>query len=97
MTDRCRQCGGLYTWRAHPRYVRGPTDRRHLVERGARIEEEGDLVPRELTYVERLWCDCGWRAQVAEITTALLPRLFPDPIAAHELRRRAVPVGESRA
>jgi len=44
---------------------------------------------RPITWVEKLFCDCGWRLNLKGVDVQLLELLLPDYHAQGEIRRRA--------
>lgn len=86
----CPQCKTEYLERAYPRFIRTKADRALCEENNARIDRlEVNGKQKPITWVRRLYCDCGWRFQLKLVDVTLLDELLPDFHAQQEIRRRA--------
>ncbi len=86
----CSRCNTEYTWRSYPRLLRGRKDELWAREHGKRVETVTlGLTEHAITWIERLYCDCAWKANLKGVDVQLLGYLLPDPWARQEQRRRA--------
>ena len=86
----CPMCRTEYAERSYPRFIRSKRDRAGVEANGLkldRVEIKGKGHP--ITWVTRLYCDCGWRFQLRLVDVQLLENLLPDYYAQQEIRRRA--------
>lgn len=86
----CGQCHREWSPRSYPRFVRSKRDKTWCEEYQkpvATVTIGGKN--RLVTWVERMYCDCGWRFQLRMVDVQLLEQLLPDPQAQQEIRRRA--------
>ena len=87
--DTCPQCRSAYTWRSYPRLLRDAKDEAWARDYGKRMDPVTlGTATRSVTWIERLFCDCGWRAQLRAVDGQLLELLLPDPLAQREIYRR---------
>ncbi len=86
----CSQCRREYVPRSYPRFLRSKRDKAWAEEYQKRIDTVTVAgKARLVTWVERLFCDCGWRAQLRAVDVQLLEQLLPDFDTQQEIRRRA--------
>lgn len=86
----CSQCRTAYSDRAYPRFIRNKRDKIGLESQGKRVVQV-ELKGKKhwVTWVNRVYCDCGWRFQLKLVDVQLLEELLPDYHAQQEIRRRA--------
>lgn len=86
----CNQCNTEYTVRSYPRFLRSKRDRMwcEANQKPVEVLKVGDK-SKPYTWVERFFCDCGWRLNLHLVDVQLLEQLLPDYHAQQEIRRRA--------
>jgi hypothetical protein len=86
----CSQCRTEFVPRQYPRFIRSKRDRMGC-EANQKPVTQRDIggKPRWVTWVERFYCDCGWKFQLRGVDVSLLDLLLPDYDAQQEIRRRA--------